>query len=394
MDKYDFSNVIDRKNTDSLKYDFATERNFPSDILPYWVADMDFKTAPSIIDALKERCEHGIFGYTGLKSDYINIVKEWFEDHFNFSIKDEWLVITPGVVFAICNAIRSLTEIGDSIIIQQPVYYPFATSIKNNDRNLIVNSLIYKDGAYSINFEDFEEKIIKNSVKLFILCNPHNPVGRVWTKEELIKLGDICVKHNVLVVSDEIHCDFVRKGYSHIPFATLKEEFNNIAITCTSPSKTFNLAGLQVSNIFISNEKLRKKFKKEIHKIGYDEPNTLGLIACKAAYKEGNEWLEELKEYLEMNILKTQNFLKEYLPQIKLINPEGTYLLWLDFSALGLSDDELNKLIIHKANLWLDKGSMFGEEGLGFQRINIACPWSLLETALINLQKVFANSTS
>ena len=388
MKEYNFDDIIERKNTNSLKYDFAKERNFPEGILPYWVADMDFKTAPSIMDALKERCNHGIFGYTNPKADYYKIVQDWFKHHFNFTFEKDCLVITPGVVFAICTAIRSLTNEGDSVIIQQPVYYPFASSITNNNRNLVVNSLVYKNGAYSIDFDDFEQKIITNNVKLFILCNPHNPVGRVWTNEELIKLGDICCKHNVLVVSDEIHCDFVRSGYTHIPFASIKDEFNDISITCTSPSKTFNLAGLQISNIFISNESLRTKFKSELSKIGYDEPSTLGLVACMAAYKDGEAWLNELKGYLEMNITKFENFIKEYLPQIKLVNPEGTYLLWLDFSALGLSDDELNDLIVNKANLWLDKGTMFGVEGSGFQRINIACPWSLLETALINIQKV------
>lgn len=386
--KYNFDEIIERTNTNSLKYDFAKERNYPKDILPYWVADMDFKTSPSIIEAIKERSDHGIFGYTGLKADYYKVVQDWFKHNFNFTFENDWLVTTPGVVFAICTAIRSLTCEGDSVIIQQPVYYPFASSITNNNRNLVVNSLVYKDGIYSIDFNDFEQKIIANNVKLFILCNPHNPVGRVWTKEELIKLGDICCKYNVLVVSDEIHCDFVRPGYTHIPFLSIKDEFKDITITCTSPSKTFNLAGLQISNIFISNESLRRKFKLEISKIGYGEPSTLGLVACIAAYKDGETWLNELKEYLELNITKFENFIKEYLPQIKLVKPEGTYLLWLDFSSLGLSDHDLDDLIVNKANLWLDKGTMFGVEGSGFQRINIACPWSLLETALINIQKV------
>ena len=387
MKEHNFNEIIERRNTNSLKYDFAKERKFPEDILPYWVADMDFKTAPPIIDAIKKRSDHGVFGYTLPKEDYYNVINDWFKNHFNFNFEKEWLVLTPGVVLAICTAIRSLTSEGDSVIIQQPVYYPFASSITNNNRNLVVNSLIYKDGKYSMDFDDFEDKIIKNKVKLFILCNPHNPVGRVWTKEELIKLGDICFKHNVLVISDEIHCDFVRPGFTHIPFASIRKEYTDIAITCTSPSKTFNLAGLQISNIFISNKNLRRKFESELHKIGFDEPNTFGLVACMAAYKDGESWLNELKEYLEMNITRTEDFLREYLPQVKLVKPEGTYLLWLDFSALGLTDTELNNLIVNKANLWLDHGTMFGDEGSGFQRINIACPWSLLEKALINIQK-------
>ena len=386
MTQNKFDEIIQRKNTDSLKYDFALSKKMPEDLIPFWVADMDFKTANPIINELKHRIDHGIFGYTNPKSDYYQIVRNWFKTRYNFTIEDEWFVITPGVVFAICNAIRSLTLEGDSIIIQQPVYYPFSTSITKNNRNLIVNSLVYNNGKYSIDFNDFEEKIIKNNIKMFILCNPHNPVGRVWTKEELIKLGNICVKHNVLVISDEIHCDFVRTGYSHVSFASLNDKFKDITITCTSPSKTFNLAGLQLSNVFISNQSLRRIFRAEINKLGYDEPNVMGLVACKAAYSKGCEWLDELKEYLEMNIIKTKSFIKEYIPEVILVEPEGTYLLWLDFSSLGLTDDELNKLIISKAKLWLDNGTMFGREGSGFQRINIACPWPLLETGLIKLR--------
>lgn len=389
MSKYNFDTIINRKNTNSLKYDFAESRNYPKDVLPYWVADMDFKTPKEVTDALINRISHGIFGYTYYKDDYLDVVKKWFYNHYDYKIENDWIVTTPGVVFAIVTAINAFTEANDAVIIQQPVYYPFRTSIINNNRKLVVNSLVYKDNKYSIDFNDFEDKIIKNKVKLFILCNPHNPVGRVWTKEELTKLGDICLKHNVIVVSDEIHCDFVYHGYVHTPFASIKEEFANITITCTSPSKTFNLAGLQISNIFIKNPSLRRKFKYQRNLTGYDEPNTLGLSACQAAYSYGEPWLKELKAYLSENIRKTNEFINEHLNKVKLIKTEGTYLIWLDFSAYNLSDDELNNIIINKANLWLDKGSMFGIEGEQFQRINVACPWALLEKALINLKEAF-----
>lgn len=391
MEKYDFDTVINRRGTNSLKYDFAEKRNYPKDVLPYWVADMDFQTPKEVKEALINRINHGIFGYTYYKDNYLNVVKNWFYKHFDYEIDTNWVVTTPGIVFAIVTAIKAYTSVSDSVLIQQPVYYPFSTSVTNNKRKLIINSLEYKDNKYSINFEDFERKIIDNKVKLFILCNPHNPVGRVWTREELTKIGEICLRHKVIVVSDEIHCDFVYEGYVHIPFASINKDFEDITITCTSPSKTFNLAGLQISNIFIKNDSLRRKFKVERGLTGYDEPNTLGIIACESAYTYGDEWLSQLKDYLQNNIFKTSEFLKKNLSKVKLIKTEGTYLIWLDFSAYNLSDDELNSIIVNKANLWLDRGSMFGAEGEQFQRINVACPWVLLEKALNNLKEAFLN---
>lgn len=387
----DFDEIIDRKNTNSLKYDFAKERKMPLDLLPLWVADMDFRTPKEVIGALVEKSKHGIFGYSEVKEDYLKVLKNWYGKNFDWQIEDEWLVKTPGVVFAICLAIRALTEKGDSVLIQRPVYYPFSSSILDNDRVLINNPLIYSNGKYSIDFEDFENKIIENDVKLFILCNPHNPVGRVWTKEELVKLGDICLKHKVRVVSDEIHSDFVYGKYKHTVFASIKPEISDITITCTSPSKTFNLAGLQISNIFIKNKEIRNKFIREINIIGYSQLNVMGIVACKAAYENGSEWLQELKTYLEENIDFVRSFLKEKLPGVKLVEPEGTYLLWLDFKELGFKNDDLENLIINKAKLWLDGGTMFGIEGEGFQRINIACPRSVLEKALLNLKEAIDN---
>lgn len=381
-----FDEVIERKNTDSIKYDFAEKWGMPKDILPLWVADMDFRVPACIIEAMTEKCTYGIFGYSESRDDYFDVLKSWFERRHGWQISPEWLVKTPGVVNAICTAVRAFTERGDSIIIQQPVYYPFANAVTSNDRKLIVSELKYSENQYSVDFEDFENKIITNQVKLFILCNPHNPVGRVWTREELERMGDICVRHSVKVVSDEIHADFVYPGYRHIVFAALKQEYSRLTITCTAPSKTFNIAGLQLSNIFIENGELMQKFRAEMTRSGIFGVNIMGITACKAAYKYGDDWLEELKKYLLSNLDFLRKFLCERLPQIRLVEPEGTYLAWLDFRQLGMDDNELKDLVINKAGLWLDEGTLFGQGSEGFQRVNIACPISVLEEALLRLE--------
>lgn len=383
---YNFDEIIDRKNTNSLKYDFAMEYGKPEDVLPLWVADMDFKTPPEVTNTLIKSAKHGVFGYTEVKNDYFLSVKNWFFTGFNFKIEQEWLVKTPGIVYAICMAIRAFTEKNDSVLIQQPVYYPFSESIILNERKLVNNALLYKNGKYQIDFDDFENKIIENEVKLFILCSPHNPVGRVWTNDELIKMGDICLKHKVLVVSDEIHCDFVYHGNKHYIFSSLKTEYKDNSIICTAPSKTFNLAGLQISNIFIANKAIRTKFQAEIDKTGYSQLNTMGLASCQSAYEYGKNWLTELIQYLAGNLNYIRSFLNANLPQIKLVEPQGTYLVWLDLSALSLSEKELDYLIVNKAKLWLDNGTMFGKEGEGFVRINIACPKETIKKAFWNLK--------
>ena len=381
-----FDETILRKDTDSIKYDFAAQRGMPDGLLPLWVADMDFRTPPCIVDALTEKSQHGIFGYSESSAAYFEVLKDWFSRRFGWPVQSEWLVKTPGVVFAICAAIRALTQEGDAVLIQQPVYYPFSESIRLNNRRLIINELAYDGDAYSMDFEDFEQKIEQNDVKLFILCSPHNPVGRVWTRDELTRMGDICVRHGVIVISDEIHADFVYPGYEHLVFANLKPEFADIAITCTAPSKTFNLAGLQISNIFIANRELRSRFRSEIARGGYSQLNIMGLVACKAAYAKGEEWLEELKEYLAENLAFLREYLRTRIPEIKLVEPQGTYLVWLDCKALGLNDKALSEFIIHQAKLWLDEGTMFGQGGSGFQRVNIACPKALLKQALEQLE--------
>lgn len=389
MKTYDakhFDEIIDRKNTNSLKYDFAVERGRPADILPLWVADMDFKVADEITEAISNIVSHGIYGYTDSKDDYFDAIKNWYKNNYSWEIKKEWLVKTPGVVFAIATAIRAFTNPGDSIIIQQPVYYPFFKMIQYNDRVVVNSPLVNEDGCYKMNFEEFEQKIIQHNVKLFILCSPHNPVGRVWKVDELRRIGEICCKHNVLVIADEIHSDFTYEGHTHTVFSTISDEFKNNSIVCTAPSKTFNLAGLQISNAFIANEDLRKRFIREKAKTGYDEVNTIGLAAAKAAYSEGQPWLDGMKLYLKDNLDFVREFLKERLPMLTLVEPEGTYLVWINFKGLGLSTSEREDFIVNKAKLWLDSGSMFGVDGKDYERINIACPRSVLKKALEQLE--------
>ncbi|MCL2035518.1 MAG: pyridoxal phosphate-dependent aminotransferase [Oscillospiraceae bacterium] len=386
--KYDFDEVIDRKNTNSLKYDFAAKRGKPEDILPLWVADMDFRTPPCVADALAEKCRHGIFGYSDIDDTYFSVLQDWFSRRFGWDVKQDWLIKTPGVVTAIHIAVRALTEPGDAVIIQQPVYYPFSSAVTTTGRKLVVNQLVLRDGRYEINFDDFESKVTGNNVKLFILCSPHNPVGRVWTKDELVRLGDICLRHGVTVIADEIHQDFVYPGHRHQVFADLSPELRDITVTCTAPSKTFNLAGLQISNIFIANPNMRRAFIREYAASGLSQLGIMGLVACKAAYSGGEDWLEALESYLNGNLAFLRGFLARELPEIRLIEPEGTYLVWLDCRGLGLSPSKLDDLIVYKAGLWLDDGPMFGAGGEGFQRINIACPRSVLEQALSRLRRV------
>lgn len=385
--KYDFDKLIDRKNTHSIKFDFGPERGKPDGLLPMWVADMDFPAPPAVIDVLVEKSRHGIFGYSEMKSGYFKTLQKWFKERHDWETHASWLVKTPGVVFAFTIAIRALTEPGDAVLIQPPVYYPFSESVLVNERKLVTNQLVYAEGKYSIDFADFEQKIVDNRVKLYLLCSPHNPVGRVWTREELTRLGDICLKHGVIVVSDEIHEDFVYPGYKHYVFAGLKPEYAEITVTCTAPSKTFNLAGLHVSNTFIANEDIRAGFRTEIARCGLSQLNIMGLVASQAAYAHGGEWLDELKAYLLGNLNFLRGFLEERIPRIKLVEPQGTYLAWLDCRALGLSDPELDELIENRARLWLDTGLMFGAGGEGFQRVNLACPRAVLEQALTQLAK-------
>ncbi len=383
----DFDTVIERRNTRSLKYDFAVERGMSEDILPMWVADMDFKTSSYIEDALAERVREGVFGYSEVKTPYFEIVRDWMVKRHGWQPQEEWLVKTPGVVTALAMAVKAYTEPGDAVLIQLPVYYPFAEVIEDNGRRVVSNTLYRgEDNRYHMDFEDFEEKIVQHKVKLFLLCNPHNPVGRVWTAEELTRLGDLCVKHGVIVVSDEIHEDFVFQG-KHQVFAGLKKEYEERCIVCTSPSKTFNLATMVLSNIFIPNRDLRKRFRKQLDAAGISQLGVMGLIACETAYSRGEEWYLAMHAYVCGNIVYVKNYVEQNLPGVTMTEHEGTYLVWRDFSGTGLSETKLEDMIVNRAKLWLDGGTMFGESGKGFQRINVACPRSILEEAMGRLKK-------
>ena len=386
MARYDFDRVIDRHGTNSLKYDFAAERGHPVDSLPLWVADMDFAAPPCVNEAVHRLADQGIFGYSEVKDAYFNAAAGWFEGHFGWRPEPAWLVKTPGVVFALAMAVRALTQPGDGVIIQTPVYYPFYEVIRENGRRVVENPLLLRNGHYEIDFDGFEALIRQEKIKLFLLCSPHNPTGRVWTKEELKRLGNICERYSVYVVSDEIHCDFAFPGHPHTVFLQAAPELAERTIICNSGSKTFNIAGLQASNIWIPGADTREKFRREIAGTGYSQLNAAGLIAMQAAYEGGGEWHDQCVEYLLGNLAFFRDFLRERLPGLKLIEPEGTYLAWVDFSALGLSDEALDDLIARRARLWLDAGSIFGSACGQYQRFVLACPRSVLSEALERLE--------
>ncbi len=385
--QYDFDQFVDRTNTNCLKYDFARKRGKQEGLLPLWIADMDFQVADPIRQRLLAAVNHGVFGYSEVKEDYFSALYHWYKEGFGWETRAEDLVKTPGVVYAIAMAVQAYTEPGEAVLIQEPVYYPFSSVVRSNGRKLVVNNLLYRDGKYEMDFADFEEKVVKEGVKLFLLCSPHNPIGRVWEEAELKRVGEICRRHGVIVFSDEIHSDFVYEGYRHTVFANIGEEFADMSIIATAPSKSFNLAGLQVSNIWIRSERLRRAFVHAMHASGYDQLNALGLFAAQAAYEGGREWMTQLKAYIQGNLDFCRQFLESRIPRIKLVEPQGTYLIWLDCRGLGLSEKERTDLIENKAKLWLDTGTMFGEAGAGFERINIACQRSTLEEALLRLEK-------
>jgi len=383
--KYDFDTVIDRSNSCSIKYE-PSWRGKPDDVLPLWVADMDFAAPVCVREALASRARHGIFGYSEPDTGYFGVTRKWFEERFNWTVERDWLTITPGVVNAIYLAVRAFTKPDDGILIQQPVYYPFESGVRKNGRRLLVNELAYSDGRYGIDFNDFETKI--KQAKMFILCNPHNPVGRVWKRDELERMGEIALRHGVTVIADEIHEDFIFPGHKHLVFAALNGDFADMTVTCTSPSKTFNLAGLLSANIFISNRELREKFNREYEGCGLSQPGVMGLVACKAAYEGGAGWLDELLDYLAGNMLFLKTYLSKNIPKIKFIEPEGTYLAWLDCRETGISAKKLDETLINKGKLWLSSGLSFGKGGNGFARMNVACPRSFLQNALERLKNV------
>ena len=381
--KYDFDEIIPRRGTNSYKWDSAGD----ADVLPMWVADMDFRTAPPVVEALRKRVEHGIFGYVRVPDAYYAAVTNWFARRHDWQIEKEWIIYTTGVVPALSAVIKALTVPGDKVMVQTPVYNCFFSSIRNNGCGMITNPLIYRNGNYQINFADFEQKAADPNVKVLLLCNPHNPAGRVWTKQELTRIGDICIRNNVWVVADEIHCELVFPGHTYIPFASISQEFLMHSVTCTSPSKAFNLAGLQIANIISADTDIRTKIDKAINVNEVCDVNPFGVEALMAAYNDSEEWLEELKQYLFDNYNYLRAYFSEYLPEFPVSMLEGTYLVWVDCSVLNQSSDEIVKTLLEKEKLWVNEGSLYGEIGEGFIRINIACPRQQLIEGLNRLRR-------
>lgn len=376
--KYDFDQVIPRRGTDSYKWDSAGS----PDVLPMWVADMDFRTAPAIVDALRRRVEHGIFGYTRVPDSYYEAVTGWFARRHGWTIDRRWMLYTSGVVPAISAVIKALTRPGDKVLVQTPVYNCFFSSIRNNGCGMVASPLVPVGNTYVMDYDDLEQKLSDPQVKVMLLCNPHNPVGHVWKREELARLGDMCIRHGVTVVSDEIHCELVFPGHRYTPFASISEKFLQHSVTCLSPSKAFNIAGLQIANIVCIDAALRAKIDRAINDNEVCDVNPFGVIATQAAYNEGEEWLDQLIGYLHANYLYMQDFCSENLPQFPLTALEGTYLVWMDCRTLGLPSEELERRLVAEAGLWLNAGTMYGAEGEGFMRWNIACPRTTLAEGL------------
>ena len=387
MSKYDFDKEVNRFDTGSIKYDYIKKNNLPSDTIPLWIADMDFVISDEIINAMIKTTKDGIFGYTDFGDEYYDTVIDWLKNEHDTYINKENIIRTPGVIVALSLGVRIFTKENDNVIILNPVYNPFREVIKNNNRNIIESDLKIENNKYYIDFEDFENKIKDNNVKLFIMCSPHNPVGRVWTIDELTKVSNICEKYNVKILSDEIHFDFIWEGYKHIVATNISNYMKENSIVCTAPSKTFNLAGLQDSNIIILNDDIKNLFIKEYEKFGYHRVSQFAQVATIAAYKYGKEWLNEVKKYIYDNILYVKKFINENIKNINVIDIEGTYLMWLDFSKFNLSGEDLDKKLSHEAKVQLNNGAVFGQEG--FMRMNVATRRKKLEIALDNIRKTF-----
>ena len=384
---YNFDKIVDREKTASVKYDLRKAYFGKADVLPMWVADMDFETPDFIRDAIMKRANHPIYGYSIREVDYYQSIVDWVKRRHNWEIKKDWVVHSPGIVPALNFSVQTFTKAGDGIIVQPPVYFPFFMAIADHGRKQLENQLLFDGQDYSINFDEFEQQARR--AKMFFLSSPHNPVGKCFSKEELLKMGEICLANDVLIVSDEIHNDLILPGFKHIPIANLSDELAEITITCIAPSKTFNLAGLATSSVIIKNEELRTKFTKTIADLHLGNGNLFGAVASQAAYKHGDKWLDELMEYLNSNFQLVDSFLKEEIPDLKMIKAEATYLAWINFSATGLNDDEIKDKLIYKANLGLSHGPIFGKGGEGFQRMNLAAPRATVLKALEQLKSDF-----
>lgn len=398
--KYDFDSPVNREHTNSVKWDFHFENAHPvrwddtyskhgSDrVLPLWVADMDFVCPKPVVDALVKRAMHGIFGYTRETTAYYDAVQNWFRRRQGWNIDPRWITITPGVVPAVNLLVQAFAKPSEKVIIQTPVYYPFYSAVEGNECVVVRNPLLYENGRYCIDFEDLEKSAADPAVRMMIISSPHNPVGRVWTREELNRMGKICQNNDILMVSDEIHSDLILPGSSFTPFTLAGEGFEDFSVICTAPSKTFNIAGLRTSNIVIANDSTRRTFRKTLNRTGVHGISPFGMDALIAAYNEGEEWLEQVLAYIWNNYMFLKSFIEEQIPEIDVIPLEGTYLVWLDCRRLGLDAKALESMMLEKAHLYLDEGYIFGPEGEGFERINIACPRSLLEEALIRMRDV------
>lgn len=371
--KYDFDKTIDRRATNSYKWDSA-----PEGALPMWVADMDFRTAPAIIDALQKRVAHGIFGYTRVPDAYYGAVTSWFSRRHGWDIDREWIIYTSGVVPAVSAVIKALTVPGDKVIVQTPVYNCFFSSIRNNGCEIVSNPLRRTADTYKMDFDALERCAADPRAKVMLLCNPHNPAGRVWTPDELTRLGNICLRNGVTVVADEIHCELVYQGFKYTPFASLSDAFLHRSVTCVSPSKAFNIAGLQIANIVAFDNDLRSRIDKAININEVCDVNPFGVAATIAAYNEGEEWLNQLVDYLHGNYEAMAEFCRRELPEFPITRLEGTYLVWMDCSSLGMPSDALEHALLDDARLWLNAGTMYGAEGEGYMRWNIACPRSVM----------------
>ena len=383
--KYDFDKIIPRRGTNSVKWDVAKEDG----VIPMWVADMDFQAAPCIRQALKERMDHGVFGYTLVPNSYYESIISWFDRRHQWHIERDWIIYTSGVVPAISAIIKALTEPGDKVLVQTPVYNCFFSSIRNNGCTTAENALVRKGNSYEIDFDDFEKQAADEKTKVFLLCNPHNPAGRVWTPEELSRMNDICLKHGVQVISDEIHCELVMPGYKFTPFAAVSKACQDNCITTNSPTKSFNIAGLQIANIITNNDTIKRKIDRAININEVCDVNPFGVIALQAAYNEGESWIDQLNLYLWENYKVLKDFFQEHLPKLKVLKLEGTYLVWIDISATGLKADELTNELLQHGKVMVNSGTLYGKTtGADYLRLNIAMPRSLMLEALQRIAQV------
>ncbi|BEH00562.1 MalY/PatB family protein [Bacteroides sedimenti] len=385
--KYNFDEVIDRAGTDALKVDAVKPRWGRDDLLPLWVADMDFRTAPFILDAIRQRCENGILGYTCKPVSYYHAIEKWLLNRFDWSVSKEQISFTPGIVPGIAFVLNCFTKPGDKVLVQTPVYHPFFLVTEHNNREVVYNPLVLENGQYRMNLEHFKEVI--KGCKLFILCNPHNPGGRVWSKEELSAIAEICYDNGTLVLSDEIHADLTLPGFKHTPFAKVSEKARLNSIVFMSPSKAFNMPGLSSSYCIIENNEIRKKFHNYLSASELSEGHVFAFISVAAAYEQGTDWLNQLLDYIQKNIDYVDNYLQKNMPRIKIIRPQASYLIFLDCQELGLSQPELVDFFVDKAHLALNDGAMFGKEGTGFMRLNAGCPRSILQKALGQLETAY-----